>query len=118
MAGVLFQSGDITVTRFVAKFGNATYPIVTIRSVIIERENTLLFVLSVVAIIAGLIVGANIHEMIGLIAFVAFLFLANNVPEKRRLILKTTSGDVTALGSHDAMLVESVRQAIEDAVTR
>ncbi|WP_428832922.1 DUF6232 family protein [Pseudaminobacter soli (ex Li et al. 2025)] len=82
MSGVLFQSGDITITS------------------------------------AGLVVGANIHEIIGLIAFVALLLVANNVPEKRTLTLKTSSGDVTALSSHDANLVESVHRAIENAFPR
>lgn len=119
MSEVLFQSGDITVTRSVAKFGNSTYPIANIGSVVIEREPGFL---AVMAVLSGFILGAFLwaasNVLVGVAAFFALLFLSRFLPQKRKITLKTSSGDVTALKSGDVALVESVHRAIETAFTR
>jgi hypothetical protein len=118
MSDVLFQSGDITVTRSVAKFGNATYPIANIGSVIVESETSIAGALIIAGIVIGILVGLKTNWGFGLTSFAVLFFLSAKAPSKRKLTLKTSSGDVTALSSHDANLVESVRQAIENAFTR
>lgn len=119
MDDVLFQSGDITITRSLAKFGNATYPIANIGSVVIEKDApNLLGVIALVAIGGGIWVGSYAGWFVGLLVFGAVFALSYWVPEKRKLTLKTSSGDVTALSSSDTNLVEGVREAIERAFSR
>lgn len=119
MTDILFQSGDITITRSVAKFGNATYPIANIGSVIIENEpRTGAGLLVFLAIGAGIWSGVSAGWIVGFIIFGLLFFLALKFPDKRKLTLKTSSGDVTALSSKDVKLVENVRGAIESAFIR
>lgn len=119
MSEVLFQSGDITVTRSVAKFGNSTYPIANIGSVVIEDEaNSLSGWILLLGIGVGIWAGISSHWIMGVVIAGVALFLGIKVPTKKKLTLKTSSGDVTALSSGDTNLVESVRLAIENAFTR
>lgn len=119
MADALFQSGNITITRSVAKFGNSTYPIANIGSVTIESESrTIAGLLVMVAIGGGIWSGISAGWIAGLAFFGVAIFLAMKVPDKRKLTLKTSSGDVTALSSSDVKLVENVREAIESAFAR
>lgn len=119
MSEALFQSGDITINRSVAKFGNSTYPIANIGSVTIESEpRTLAGLLFLVGIGGGIWLGFTAGWIVGLLVFGLLFFLAMKVPDKRKLTLKTSSGDVTALSSSDVKLVENVRHAIESAFAK
>lgn len=119
MSEVLFQSKNILITRSVAKFDNATYPIANIGSVVIEREPGFFAILTVfIGIVLGLIFGFGANAVIGIGIFLASVVLARFLPHKRKLTLKTSSGDVTALKSGNVQLVENVQQAIESAFAR
>jgi len=119
MSEVLFRSSDITITRSVAKFGNATYPIANIGSVVIEAEAGFFGTIMVLAaFVLGGITWASSSFLAGLVVFGVLVIIAQFMPKKRKLTLKTSSGDVTALTSGNTKLVEDVRSAIESAFAR
>ncbi|HZV19704.1 MAG: hypothetical protein BGP16_11015 [Sphingobium sp. 66-54] len=119
MDDVLFQSGNILITRSVAKFGGATYPIANIGSVSVSEEFPFALLGIFGGLATGLGVGAAIGVFAGLVAFAAVLYSAFKFPKKKQtLTLKTSSGDITAFSSKDQVLVANVRQAIETAFAR
>ena len=119
MSEVLFQSGDIIVTRSVAKFGNSTYPIANIGSVIVadEASGASGWVL-LLGVGVAIWIGIATHWAVGIAVAIGALVVAARIPGTKKMTLKTSSGDVTALQSKDIHLVESVRNAIEHAFAR
>lgn len=119
MSEILFQSGDITVTRSLAKFGNSTYPIANIGSVIVADEvSGVAGWVILIGIGVAIWIGIATHWVAGIAVAIGAFVLAGRIPGSKKLTLKTSSGDVTALQSKDTQLVESVRSAIEQAFAR
>jgi hypothetical protein len=119
MDEILFAQGNISISKSAAKFGNITYPIVNIGSVSMDTlTNHRRIPLMILGIASGIVFGYSAHWAAGLLIACVLIFIATRLKDKARLILKTSSGDVNALMTVDAALVQNVKQAIERAFVR
>ena len=116
MSESLYSSGDILVTRTIAKFGETTYTIANIGSVAVKKK---LGPLAVWVLFLGMVLAMYLSVTAGwfaaLVVLVGVGLLSTRLPKTQTLTLKTSSGDVTALESTDAALVRNVKSAIENA---
>ncbi|RUX78266.1 hypothetical protein EN925_03790 [Mesorhizobium sp. M7A.F.Ca.US.006.04.2.1] len=116
MEKVNFTSGGIHVTDATAIFGNVTYQISSIGSVSIKQEaGGFGAVLILVAIIFSIYVWMKAGLLWGVLIFFGLGFATTMLPSKSTLVLRTSSGDVHVLSSHDKALVSQVKGAIEQA---
>jgi hypothetical protein len=127
---LLFELNDVRITPHVASIGGASYQISSIGSVHVVRRNRRNPVVIVVFLLGlGVLATAMVASrttgspddyfsmaVIGVSAMVG-AFLLHFVSPRRLhvLVLRTSSGDVDALISHNQRFVSDVRQALEQA---
>ncbi|WP_077101313.1 DUF6232 family protein [Agrobacterium sp. DSM 25558] len=123
MSEVIFQSGTITITSTLAKFGSDTYPIANIGSIKVGVEpknhgGGAALVAAIAGIVCGFFGGAGVGIVVGITVFIGLLIVLGRAPVEKTLTFKTSSGDVTALKTTDVNLIEGVKSAIESAFVR
>lgn len=118
MEEFIYKNGRIEITKSLARINEVSYPIANIGSVTTQDSDpSALLGLGGLLIIVGIIVSFNGKAGGGVPLAVIGLILAflGSRRQKRKLILKTSSGDQMALQG-TATLVDEVRVAIEKAV--
>jgi len=122
MTQLLYDAGDIRITRHVAQFGETSYQIANIDSVrIVQQRRTNFFaVIIAIAGAASLYFGFSEQEYEGAwfgAGLVGAALLLQLVLPRRiyKLIFKISSGDVEALTSAKRDVIDNVRAAIEGA---
>jgi Family of unknown function (DUF6232) len=120
MDEVIFQKQGITITKTMARFGNATYPIANIGAVTIEHDASSLGGWTVVIALGGFIafMAGSIGWGVGLlgVAFASGLMARKN--DGLKLMLRTSSGNEQAFASTDKTLVAGVKAAVEQAIVQ
>jgi len=111
---IIYKAGAATVTRTLVRIGGVSYPVNGIGSVRIEPSKAVIFI--VLAVLAFLFaMSSSDARGIGIgIACVLALFALN---ARAKLILRTASGDQTALTAMRKRALTPVMAAIEQAVS-
>ena len=122
MTQLLYDAGDIRITRHVAYLGQTSYQIANIDSIRIiqQRRTNLIAVLFAIAGAASLYFGLSEQEYegawVGAGILAAALLLQIVWPRRVYiLVFKISSGDVEALTSSKRDLIDDVKAAIEGA---
>jgi Family of unknown function (DUF6232) len=127
---LLFELNDVRITPHIASIGSASYQISSIASVHVvrrKRRNPVVIVVFILGL--GVLATAMVASrttgspddyfsmaVIGVSAMVGALLLRFAWPRRLYvLVLRTSSGDVDALVSHNQQFVSDVRQALEQA---
>jgi hypothetical protein len=116
---IVYQSGDIIISKTLARFGGVTYPVNGIGSVYVMKPKRVgLFVVGIIAVIIGLaLLPSKDSSVAGLVisVFGALMLLAAwRKPHK--LMLRTASGDQQAYESTSKNDLFQIKAAIERAV--
>ncbi len=119
MSDVLFESSNILITKSVAKFGSATYPVANISSVGIS-ESYPYALLGIIVALGGMFwAGYAIGAGAGILVLAIALYVTfKRLPKKYSLTIRTSGSDVTVFTSKDYGLVDNVRGALETAFIR
>jgi hypothetical protein len=127
---LLFELNDVRITPHIASIGGTSYQISSIGSVhIVRRKRRNPVVIVVFLLGLGVLATAMVASrttgspddyfsmaVIGVSAMVGALLLQFAWPRRLYvLVLRTSSGDVDALVSHNQQLVSDARQALEQA---
>src|SRR6266404_288880 len=126
----LFKSDSVVITQSIARFGQASYQIANIGSVmLIERRQwgalaSVLLVGGAVALLSGM--GTSEKEpsatwliIAGIACLVGGLVSQNRWPSlEYTLSLKTSSGDIQALQSQNIDEIAAVKRALEEAFSK
>ena len=118
---------DVVITRTVAKFGNISYSIAAISSVIVQHQesvNRTFLSIGLLLIVAVLVIGyfewaswIQVGIAGGIIIVITSLLSSAFPIRTATLVLTTASGATEALTSRDIAGVEQVKLSIEDAFT-
>lgn len=118
---ITYQDGDIIISKTLARFGGVSYPTVGIGSVRIAapRRGTLVFfgVVSLIVALSSITSNNPNGGVIFLFLFIGLICLAAAFSKPHTLVLRTASGDVQAHKSKDVEELETIKQAIERAVS-
>lgn len=112
---IIFEDSATKVTTTLVKIGGVSYPVNGIGSVRIEPRNSIVaFTLA----ICSAIIWVSFREF-ALISFIFFVvFLGYGLQARAKLIIRTASGDQTALTAWSSDALAPVMSAIEQAVSR
>jgi uncharacterized protein DUF6232 len=116
----IFQDESILVSPTLIEVGHASYPINGIASVSIRKpHNQRLLALGVVGVLVGLWWLIN-RYVVGAIGFilVGAICLRLNYLSASHLIIKTAGGDITLIRSRNLEYLQTIKAAIERAVTQ
>jgi|SRR5262249_35818845 len=122
MTQLLYEAGDIRITRDVAYFGETSYQIANIDSVRIIQQKKINFVAILIAIAGAVSLYFGISEQeyegawfgVGVLAL-ALLLQIVWPGRKYTLVFKISSGNVEVLTSSNRDLIDNTKAAIEDA---
>jgi len=122
MTQLLYDAGDIRITRHVAHFGATSYQIANIDSVRIVRQRKINLVALFIAIAAAMFLYFRLSEQayegawVGSGLLTAALLLQLVWPRRVYILeFKISSGDVEVLTSSNRELIDNIKAAIEDA---
>lgn len=121
---ILCEVAGATVTRTRLKVGGKTFPLRNVTSVEMgkmEASAAPVLFAGLVAVLVGACGLLNdVYGVVGLAAVILAVAVGLAVVRKARyvIVLETASGTTTAWSSTDAGAVQSVREAIEEALAR
>ncbi|MGI9408336.1 MAG: DUF6232 family protein [Hyphomicrobiaceae bacterium] len=117
---LIYQIGDIIVSRTLARFGGISYPINGIGSVFVQKPNRIIYyAIGGALLVAGVfnVITSGGSDKAGAIPVIVGLgLLVIGFTRTFNLVLRTASGDQQALKSRNAGKVINEKKAIEKAV--
>ena len=112
---VIYQAGNVLITRALAHFGNTTFPINGISSVTLAAPVKGGIFFGIVWLILFLIIAVAVGEAAFLILIFPIGFLIHVCRLPHAFIIKTASGDSSAMVSRNVTDLQAVKSAIEHA---
>lgn len=112
---VFFQNGKVLVSSSRVEINGQTFATRNIGSVKVTAPGV--SILAIALVIVGLLIAINSSAMGGLISMAIGAFWVHDTWSRRELKLVAGGGEVLALKSKNAKLVEQVRAAIADAIS-
>lgn len=108
---IIYKAGPATVTRTLVRIGGVSYPVNGIGSVRIEPSKAIIFV------ILAFLFAMSSPDARGIGVVIACVLALFALTARAKLILRTASGDQTALTAMRKKALTPVMEAIERAVS-
>ena len=120
MSEVVFEKGEVQITKAIARFGRTSYPMANIGAVSVEDDPNWMMgiagLLLVGSVGAWFIGELNVETMLALVGTSVVVATLGEYLSGLKLILRTSSGNEQAFRSRDKKLVLRIKEAIETAV--
>jgi len=116
---IVYNSGNIVISKTLARFGGITYPINGIGSVYVQKPDRAgLIVFGLILIALGLWLANDVNSRIAgfVCAGIGVLIVLAAMGKPHKLMLRTASGDQQAYESTRKRELHEIKAAIEQAV--